>query len=157
MASLGNFNADEYKDEYTPISAGKYTAVITASEMKDTKTGGKRLALVVEIIEGQYKGRKVFEGLNLKNANPDAEKIANIHLANICRAVGVTHPRDSAELHNKPLVVKLAVKPETEQYPAGNEVKAWEGVDGVVETTATMPAHTAPDNATTGSKKPWEK
>ncbi|HSW62937.1 MAG TPA: DUF669 domain-containing protein [Dissulfurispiraceae bacterium] len=171
MANLGNFNADEYKDEYAPIPAGKYKAVITASEMKPSKSGGEYLALTVEIIEGAMKGRKVFGNLSLKNANPDAEKIAKIQLSNICRAVGITHPRDSSELHNKPLVVKLAVKPETDQYPAGNEVKAWEGVDGTpdmfqghthdVDTNAPAsdgvtgtPRVGAP---TTGSKKPWEK
>jgi len=153
MASLGNFNADDYENEYTPIPAGKYKAVITDSESKPTAKGGEYLKLTVEIIEGQYKGRKVFGNLNLKNPNPEAEKIARIALADICRAVGVTHPRDSSELHNKPLVAKLAVKPETPDYPAGNDIKGWESMDkihSVVDEPVSTPA-------TSPSKKPWEK
>lgn len=157
MANLGNFNADEYKDEYAPIPAGKYKAVITESEMKPTQKGGEYLSLTVEIIEGPQKGRKVFGNLNLKNANPDAEKIAKIQLSNICRAVGITHPRDSAELHNKPLVVKLAVKPETDQYPAGNEVKAWEGVDGTPDMFPTLAKVDDSGASVASNKKPWEK
>ena len=170
MASLGNFNADEYKDEHTPIPAGKYTAVITSSEMKPSKSGGEYLALTIELIEGQYKGRKVFGNLNLKNANPDAEKIAKIQLSNICRAVGITHPRDSSELHNKPLVVKLAVRPETDQFPASNDIKGYEpvnktpdmfkapvstpgGIGAPVQSSAPIPVTLG---APTYGKKPWE-
>ena len=154
MASLGNFNADDYENEYTPIPAGKYKAVITESESKPTAKGGEYLKLTVEIIEGQYKGRKVFGNLNLKNANPEAEKIAKISLADICRAVGVTHPRDSSELHNKPLMVKLSIKPETADVPAGNDIKGWEGIGKVAPAVA---APAAPATPAPSGSKPWEK
>ena len=148
MANLGNFNADEFENTYTPIPAGKYTAIITASEMKSTKAaGGQRLALTVEIVDGAAKGRKIFTGLNLVNANPEAEKIAKTELANICRAVGIIHPRDSSELHGKPLTIKVSIKPETPEFPAGNEIKGWEAV-GTVTAQAPIPP--------TGEKpKPW--
>lgn len=160
MASLGNFNADDYENDYQPLPAGKYKAVITESESKPTAKGGEYLKLTVEIIEGQYKGRKVFGNLNLKNANPEAEKIARISLADICRAVGVTHPRDSSELHNKPLVVKLAIKPETAEYPAGNDIKGWEGIDktpDMFEQPVTTPGGIGAPAPSPSGKKPWEK
>ena len=151
MANLDNFNADEYKDEYQPLPAGTYQAVITNSEMKPTKKGGEYLSLTIEIIAGQYKGRKVFDNLNMKNANPETEKIARIQLANICRCVGIINIRDSSELHNKPLQVRLAIKPETPEYPAGNQVKGWEPMGGTVAPVS------APEPESTGNKKPWEK
>ena len=70
-----NFNANEVEPStgYDPIPAGKYQAVITESEMKPTRTGnGQYLQLEFEIIEGEYKNRKVWARLNLENANADA-------------------------------------------------------------------------------------
>jgi hypothetical protein len=162
MPSLGNFNADDFQNEYTPIPVGRYNAVITASEMKPTKSGGQRLALTVEIIEGQYMGRKIFTGINLVNANPEAEKIAKIELSNVCRAVGIIHPRESEELHNKPLSIKVAIKPETEQYPAGNEIKGWDAIAPDAGREKTINVSKAPPAqevapAPAGNKKPWEK
>ena len=61
-----NFNANEVEPStgYDPIPAGKYQAVITESEMKPTKTGnGQYLQLEFEIIEGEYKNRKVWARL----------------------------------------------------------------------------------------------
>ena len=98
-----NFNANEVEPStgYDPIPAGKYQAVITESEMKPTKTGnGQYLQLEFEIIEGEYKNRKVWARLNLENANADAVRIARADLSAICRAVNVLQPRDSVELHN---------------------------------------------------------
>lgn len=157
MANLGNFNANDYENEYQPIPAGEYPAIITDSEMKDSQKGGQYLKLTVELIDGQYKGRKVFANLNLRNANPEAEKIAKISLGDICRAVGVLHPRESSELHGKPLAVKLSVRPETADFPASNDVKAWKPLAGnppVEEKPINLPLVSP---STTSSKKPWER
>ena len=108
-----NFNANEVEPStgYDPIPAGKYQAVITESEMKPTRTGnGQYLQLEFEIIEGEYKNRKVWARLNLENANADAVRIARADLSAICRAVNVLQPRDSVELHNLPLTITCAAK-----------------------------------------------
>ncbi len=157
MANLGNFNPEDFKNEYEPIPAGKYHAVITESEEKPTAKGGMYIKLTVEIIEGQYKGRKVFANLNMVNANPEAVKIAKITLADICRATGVLHPRDSSELHNKPLTVKLSVRPETDQYPASNDVKGWEGLDATPSLPGMYPEPKNEPMPTSDNKKPWER
>jgi hypothetical protein len=157
MASLGNFNPDEYENTFEPIPAGKYKAVITESESKPTKAGGEYLKLTVELIEGEYKGRKVFSNLNLRNAYPTAENIAKVALADICRAVGVMHPRDSSELHNKPMLVKLSLRPETAEYPASNDVKGWEGIGGAPAVgRTTEPRRVEVEEVAPANKKPWE-
>ena len=61
---------------------GDYKAVITESEVKETKAGdGQYLNLRIEIIEGEYQGRIIFVILNLWNPNPKAVEIANRELA----------------------------------------------------------------------------
>ena len=70
MANLNNFDARAVEPiaEFEPIPAGKYLTAISTSEMKDTKNGnGSYLELEFAVLEGQYKGRKLWARLNLKN------------------------------------------------------------------------------------------
>lgn len=135
---LNGFNANDVEPNapYVPIPANWYRAVITKSEEKATKdqTGGY-LQLNLEVIEGEYAGRVVIDRLHL-NPSPGGKnpqmtlEIAQRTLSAICRAVGVMTPRDSSELHDKPLMVKVAVRPEGNGYDASNEVKGYEPVAG---------------------------
>ncbi len=78
MAQL-NFNAAEVKplDAFEAIPAGTYEAVITEPEMKPTKSGtGSYLELTIEIISGDYQGRRVWARLNLAHPNAKAVEIA---------------------------------------------------------------------------------
>ena len=68
--------------------AGKYLAQIVASEMRPTKDGrGQYLFLELDILEGPFAGRKLFDRLNLVNDNPDTVDIATRTLSSICRAI----------------------------------------------------------------------
>jgi hypothetical protein len=153
MASLNGFNADEFKDEYTPLPAGRYTAMIVKSETQATKAGnGSYLKLEIDIVDGQYKGRKLFENLNLENPNQQAVNIAKATLANICRAVNILHPKDSSELHLKPISIMVSVEPERDGYPASNRVKRWDAPESAAQTKMDFSKAPAPANA-----KPWER
>jgi hypothetical protein len=103
MANLNGFDADQHEDPgFDPIPQGKYQACVTDSEMKSTKAGdGQYLSLKLQVLDGDYKGRVLFENLSLDHKNQDAAKIARGKLASICRAVGVHQPKDSKELHDK--------------------------------------------------------
>jgi hypothetical protein len=99
MAHLNGFNAHEVEPNvgFDPIPAGKYLAVITATEMKPTKNGsGEYLQIELEVIEGPHKGRKLWDRLTLKHPNDLTVKIAKGTLSAICRAIGVMAPKDSA-------------------------------------------------------------
>jgi len=127
MSNLSGFNANQVEPaaDFEPLPAGKYVAVITASEMKPTKAGnGSFLELVFQVTEGEFKGRKLWSRLNLENPNALTVKIARGELSAICRAVGVMEPKDSAELHNLPLVVSVKQKADGDGE-VRNEVKGY--------------------------------
>lgn len=127
MAML-NFNANEHEPsrDNSPVPPGEYLVAVTDSAIKPTKAGdGKRLAVELTILDGKYKGRKVFDGFNIVNKNPKAEEIAFGQLSALCRACGKLQIADSGELHNIPIRVKVGVRAATEQYEAQNEVKAY--------------------------------
>jgi hypothetical protein len=112
---------------FDPIPAGKYLAMITASEMKPNKAGtGQFLELVFTIIEGEFKNRSLWARLNLDNPNELAVKIAQAELSAICRAVGVMAPGDSTELHNLPLVIRVRCKKRKDTDEIVNEISGFD-------------------------------
>ncbi len=127
MASLGEGGFDSRTVEpnvgFDVMPAGDYDAVIVGSEVKPTSKGdGKMLKLELQILNGQFQNRKVWDNLNIWNPNAQAVQIAKGTLSAICRAVNVLTPNDSAELHNKPLRIKLKVEKDAE-YGDRNVVK----------------------------------
>jgi len=138
---------------YEPLPAGWYKAVITTSEEKPTKAQtGSYLQLSLEVIEGPMQGRKLTDRLNLNNPNATASEIAYRTLSAICHAVGVMTPRSSQDLHDKPLMVKVKVKPADGQYSASNEVAGYEATGKVA--AAQEPAQAASGGAAT---PPWKR
>jgi len=129
MATL-HFDANQVEpsDDFEPIPAGKYNAVITDSELKETKAGnGTYLQLAFQIIDGEYRNRMLWARLNLDNPNETAVKIAQGELSAICRAVGVLAPTDSVELHDLPLMIHVRCKRRSDTGEITNEIKGYSG------------------------------
>ena len=144
---LNGFNAANVEPNETrdPLPAGWYKCVITESEEKPTKAQtGSYLQMTLEVIEGDHQGRKVFERLNLNNPNQTAVEIAQRTLSGICRSVGVMTPRNSSDLHDKPLMVKVAVKPASGDYGASNEIKEYAEPEKKAATAASGGGATPP-------------
>ena len=150
---LNGFDAHNVEPtaSYEPLPAGWYKAVFTASEEKPTKAQtGSYLQLSAEVIEGEHQGRKLIERLNLNNPNSTAVEIAQRTLSSICRAIGVMTPRQSSDLHDKPFMVKLAVKPGDGAYGPSNEIKEY------AETGAAT-SGAAPAPTTGAATPPWKR
>lgn len=128
MANLNGFNANEVEPTtaFDPLPAGKYVAAITNSQVKPTKNGdGSYLELEFEVLEGDFRGRKVWDRLCINHPNATTVKIARGNLSAICRAVGVMQPRDSVDLHNLPLVITVKCKKRQDTGDITNEVKGY--------------------------------
>jgi hypothetical protein len=110
MANLEGFDASQVdpKADFEPIPKSKQPGVIVGSVFEKTKDGnGEFLKLELELIDGPFRGRRLVDRLNLKNKNETAVKIAQATLSSICRAVNVLRPKDSAELHNRPMLIDI--------------------------------------------------
>lgn len=134
---------------YDALPAGVYVAQITSSEVKTSKSGGQYLKLEWMILDSQFKGRKVFENINFKNASEKAQAIGQASLSSLCRALGQMQITDSSQLHNKPCKIKLVVE-KSEQYGVQNNVKAYEPVSANVQ-----PGYATPQGSPTQSAAPW--
>ena len=153
------FNAQDH----TPADGGSqalpkgwYVAMITESAIKPTKdTLGLRLNLTYQVTEGFAIGSIFYGGINIKNANPVAEKIANEQLSGICHAVQQYQISEGATsvLHNIPHNVKLKFIEAAGQYEAKNEPTGFKHISEKVmyaqpdPTVATASPQQAPQQA----------
>lgn len=164
MADLGgNFDATgvEPKQDFETLPPGEYPVVIVKSEMKPTKAGtGKYLEIEMDVADGPMKGRKVWDRLNLQNPNAQAVEIANRTLAAICHAVGVMNVSDSEQLHARPMIAVVKVKPADGQYGPSNEVSTYKPLGGAAQPApAAAPALAAAPAAQAAqpSTAPWNR
>lgn len=114
------------------IPAGDYNVQIVKSEIKPTANGQSHyLQLELEVLDGEFKGRKLWDILNLWNDNETAARIAQQSLSAIGHAVGVLDIRDSEQLHNKPMLASVKVEKGNAQYPDDkNRVKGYGAYKG---------------------------
>ena len=148
MASLEglDFSIEVGNDDFEPITPGDYVALIVASEKKETKAKtGYYLEFTFQIVEGEFKERRIWDRLNLWNANKTAVKIANQRLAEIRQATGVLNPSSSEELHDKPLLLKVVTRTRSDTGELTNEIKK-------VSSVASVPVETKPE---TTNASPW--
>lgn len=127
MASLGHTFDASTVDPTTPFEVlppGSYRVQIVSSEMRVTKDGlGQYLFLELDVLEGPHAGRKLYDRLNLVNANPDAVEIAQRTLSALCRAAGKMQVSNSEQLHLIPLRVDVKVRPPKGQYGESNTIR----------------------------------
>ena len=137
------------KSSFAPLPAGIYLAHITESDVVPLNSGnGTALKLTFEIMDGQLKGRKVWERLNIQHTNPDTQRYAQSDLSAICHATGNIKLLDTSSLHFKPLKIKVVIKPAANGYDEGNAIKGYESASGAKPAAfvaSSTPAANAPE------------
>ncbi len=146
MASLHDIDMNNVEAEAPRVAlpAGEYQAVITDSDYKTPKSGGAPyLELTLSVVDPAYKGRKLWDRLNLKHAKPEVVAMAKQRLKAIQDAIGLAKVSDSVQMHNRQLTVVVA---ETEYNgKPSNEVKGYavKRSSGQPMTQTSYPAPTA--------------
>lgn len=152
MVDLGGFDASviEPTADFEAIPKGDYKAMVIDSEWKPTKAGtGRYLQLTHEILDGEFKGRRLWDRLNLDNPSDTAVKIAQATLSSLCRAVNVMRPKDSSELHGKPCIIKVIVEERNDKPGVfKNEIKNYEAIGAAPVQVTPQPASKSP---------PWKR
>jgi len=172
---MANFNFDtntveKRENSYALLAAGWYTAQVIESELVPLKSGlGQALKLTFEVLSDGARGRKVWMRLNVRHSgSPKAELIAQQQLRELCESLGIVRMQDTAELHNKPVQIKVKVrKDDTGQYEDQNEINGFQPLGGspvhghaIVAGMAQRPAPPSmPVQATAaaGATPPWAK
>lgn len=160
MPATINFDATGVPPQtgFEPIPNGTYRAMIIESEVKPTRDGkGNYLQLTWQVLDGGYKGRKVWDRLNIQNPSAEAQRIGQSQLSAVCHATGVLKLTSSAQLHSIPVMIKVIVKQE-KGYDPQNEVKSYKAVEGApAAAPATTPANASTSAAPAANAPSWAK
>lgn len=129
MAELpSGFNPeDDYGTFGTDLlPVGRYNVHIVDSEKKENKKDtGSYIKLVMEVLDGPQKGRKIFENLNLWHSNSVTVRIAMAEMKALCNACGGLRPAQTEELHSIPFIVKLGQKMREDTKEMQNSIKGF--------------------------------
>ncbi len=118
MASLnGGFNSDEHKSNLFP--EGRFRFLISSSELVDAKKEnivvGQDWEFKLICISEPHMNRPLTRRLayernsNAPNVNQQLD-IGKSQIADICRAVNIPHPKDTAELNEKQFEADVKIK-----------------------------------------------
>ena len=132
MANLNFKTFDDPEDQVhaqlsEPVPKGDYYAKIVDSDLKTTKSGtGQYVELTWElnghVNTGACKNRKIWQRINVKNNNPEAERIGRQELNRLVKASGLTEVGDTSELHGRELIGGVKITPAEGQYAASNDI-----------------------------------
>ena len=160
MAKLpnGGFDANEVEPR-SPIEAdpefrGWHLMHAIESETKIAASGkGEYAQYTMEVLEGKYKGRRLWARFNLAHENPTAQQIAWANYSSLCRAVNVLKPTDTEDLHLIPFYGNVKYVPEEGKYAANNEL-----IEGAYKPKSEGPGAAPPPKAQSTTSQPaWAK
>ena len=126
--ALLNFTAlpEESQIKFELLPKGDYLSIIIESSVKITKNGfGKYLEIIFEIIDGPFKGRKVWERLTVQNVSVKALEVGQRRLSHLLRSLGKEAVNDSSELHALPLYIMVDIEPASGEFAPKNKVIAF--------------------------------
>jgi hypothetical protein len=122
--SFNTESVEKRENNFELLPAGWYVAQVSESEIAPLKSGnGEGLRLTFEVLADQYRGRKVWANLNVRHSNPEAERISQQQLRELCDAIGIARITDTQQLHNRPVEIRIKVREDkTGRYEPQNEV-----------------------------------
>jgi hypothetical protein len=115
------------------VPKGEFPVRVTSAKMKKSRNGDDYLNLEMAIVGDKFKGYKVYENLNIFNANQDAQRIAREKLVNLLESLELGKSIDTNDLTpllNK--VVKAKLKEDGEYAKVVNYKKHEEESKGEV-------------------------
>ena len=124
-----NFDATQFEPSSypDPLPPGKYLVEVTDSDLRPTKRGdGELLELEFTVMNGEFKGRKVWDRFCMEHPNQQTVEIARLSLATLSHAVGLPFIKDSIELYHRPVIARVKCKRSESDGEIYNEIKGYE-------------------------------
>lgn len=135
---------------FEPLPEDWYVLMITKSELKENRSKtGKYIQLEIPVIDGKYKGRKLFNNLNIENPSQKAVEIARGELSAIAQACNVVEMRDTEMLHNIPFMGLIKLEKRKDNNEIVNVFRGYKPYGG-------SPAPSSPPPVSADSEAaPW--
>lgn len=126
-----------------PLPVGKYVLALTLATKKPTEKGwGMNCEYTVQ--DGDYKGRKVWDFMNLSHQNEQTQSIAQGDLSALCHATGVLRVTNMQDLYNRPFLATLKIQAgrvvDGKTYQPTNRITKREPMGAVAGSVPNAPA-----------------
>lgn len=136
------------------IPSGWQNATVTDGVASATKGVKKGVCLTIEftILDGEHKGRKVWNRFNIENANEKAQEIGQRDLSALCHATGVMDVSNDKCFNGKNLQIKIGLDKADDAakekgYEDKNNTKGYKPLEGAAAAPAFIP-NGPPSNVT---------
>lgn len=141
---------------FEPIPKGDYPVHLIGGEVALTAAGtGTKINLEAEVLDGPFKGRKVYENINYRNPNPQCEQIGQGQFSALCHATSVVAVSDISQLLRIPFTISVGIDParvgaDGKSYDARNKITGFKPLSA----GAVAPAQAAPPAPTPAAAPP---
>ena len=126
MALLRNtfVTKDAPKNGFETIPEDDYTLQVIKSALNPTKDArGEKIDVTLEVMDGDYAGRKIFDLFNYVNKSPDAERIGKARLGELCAAIGIEELENTEQMHGIPFRGHISIEKGTGGYNDKNRLR----------------------------------
>lgn len=142
MSQSFGFNLGEVKPDAggfgDPIPEGWYKLQADEGSIEDTNGGGQAANFRYVVEEGDFKGRKIFQGFNIFNASEQAQSIGRAQLAAFATAIGRPAANNPHELLGVTFWGKVKIEkgglknaedPQGERYNDKNKINKFQHIN----------------------------
>lgn len=146
-------NSAEPLGDFKLLPAGQYLVTIDTSEVRATKAkNGHLIYLEMKILEGEFKGQKIFDRINIDNPSEDAVAMGKRTLRALTDAANINGFNDTSQLIDKTVVAHVKVDGEY------NDVRTYSNPSAVATpVTQGGPVTAATAAAPDTTAAPWQK
>lgn len=170
MAQLGQAfdpaTAPESDRNFDVMPAGWHPMHAIEADVQPPKTGGgQMICLTWEVLDGAFKGRRIWHRINYINASAQAQEIGQRELGQLCKALGLGPITDTDVLKFKPVQGRVGIEKGKDGYEDKNKVSDFKpyGQSGAAPPPQQPARFPAPaqaaaasgGQATVGGARPW--
>lgn len=164
MAGFGEsgFNAnDPAFKEANLIPKGNYKVALVESDVKVSTDGATETFYgTFQILEGEFANRKISDRFAFKTTSTEPGKLMNVkigggRLSEFSRSLNILNPKDSLELHDKPVLAYVSISKERPGYPSRNEITGFKPAGRGAVTPAPSPAPAVAPQAAGSNSEVW--
>lgn len=135
---------------YTAIQPGIYKISCVRMTECDTKAGnGKYIKGEFDILEGEFKARKLYRNFTWINASEKAQRIGRAQLKEFCFAVGAIdssgNPTSSEACVNRICQADVVIDPGNTEYGPSAKIKRFEPLHGPTQLSLTPSSSSSDD------------
>lgn len=122
-----NFRTSEIdtSSNFAPVPSGVYQVELTKAEEQLSKSGNTYLKCELEILSGDYRGRKLWNNFNLLHTSDMAREIAMKEFTMMCNAMGVADPVNTDQLLHIPFAVSVKLESNNSDGSDRNVIKKY--------------------------------